>query len=38
MADKLRTGLRGLLRKAHMEQDVDFLDEGMRALLPAIME
>ncbi len=38
MADELRIGLAGLLRKAQMEHDADFLKEGVRALSQAIME
>jgi hypothetical protein len=32
MADELRIGLSGLLHKAQMEGDVDFLKEGVRAV------
>jgi hypothetical protein len=32
MADELRIGLSELLRKAMIEQDADFLKEGVRAL------
>jgi putative transposase len=38
MADELRIGLSGLLRKAQMEGNADFLKEGVRALSQAIME
>jgi hypothetical protein len=38
MADELRIGLAGLLRKAQMEHDVDFLKEGVRVLSQALME
>ena len=38
MADELRIGLSELLRKAHMEGDVDFLREGVRVLAQALME
>ncbi len=38
MADELRIGLQELLRKAHMEGDVDFLREGVRVLAQALME
>lgn len=38
MADKLRIGLSGLLRKAQMEGDAEFLKEGVRALSEALME
>jgi transposase-like protein len=38
MADELRIGLSGLLRKAQMEGDADFLREGVRALSQALME
>jgi putative transposase len=38
MADELRIGLSGLLRKAQMEGDADFLKDGVRALSQALME
>ena len=38
MADELRLGLVELLRKAQMEQDVDFLREGERGLSQRLME
>ena len=38
MADELRIGLAGLLRKAKMEHDADFLKEGIRVLSQALME
>jgi hypothetical protein len=38
MADELRMGLAGLLRKAHIEGDAEFLKEGVRALSRALME
>jgi putative transposase len=38
MADDLRMGLVELLRKAEMEQDADFLKEGLRVFSQAIME
>jgi putative transposase len=38
MADELRIGLSGLLRKAQIQGDADFLKEGVRALSQAIME
>jgi putative transposase len=38
MADEMRIGLAQLLRKAQMEQDADFLKEGVRALSQALME
>ncbi len=38
MADELRMALETLLRKAHVEQDVDFLREGARVLSEALME
>ena len=38
MADQLRIGLSGLLRKAQMEGDAEFLKEGVRALSQALME
>ena len=38
MADKLRIGLRELLRKARMEHDPDLLKEGVRVLSQALME
>ena len=38
MADELRIGLQELLRKAHMEDNVDFLREGVRVLAQALME
>ena len=38
MADELRIGLSELLRKATIEQDVDFLKEGVRVLSQALME
>ncbi len=38
MADGLRIGLEELLRKARMEQDTDFLREGVRVLSQELME
>ena len=38
MADELRIGLQELLRKAMIEQDADFLKEGVRVLSQALME
>jgi putative transposase len=38
MADGLRIGLQKLLRKAMIDQDADFLKEGVRALSQALME
>jgi len=38
MANELRIGLAGLLRKAQMEQDADFLKEGVRVLSEALVE
>ena len=38
MADELRVGLSELLRKARMENDTDFLKEGVRVLSQALME
>ena len=38
MADELRIGLSELLRKAMIDQDADFLKEGVRALSQALME
>ncbi len=38
MADRLRIGLEELLRKAWMEEDTDFLREGVRVLSQALME
>jgi hypothetical protein len=38
MADELRIGLAKLLRKARMDQDADFLKEGVRVLSQALME
>lgn len=38
MADELRIGLTELLRKAMIEQDADFLKEGVRVLSQALME
>ena len=38
MADKLRIGLSELLRKAMIDQDADFLKEGLRVLSQALME
>ena len=38
MADELRIGLLGLLRKAQMEGDAEFLKEGVRVLSQALME
>jgi putative transposase len=38
MADELRIGLQELLRKAQMEDNVDFLREGVRVLAQALME
>ena len=37
MADELRIGLSELLRKAMIEQDADFLKEGVRVLSQALM-
>jgi transposase-like protein len=38
MADELRIGLSELLRKAMIEQDADFLKEGVRVFSQALME
>lgn len=38
MADELRIGLSELLREAMIEQDADFLKEGVRVLSEALME
>ncbi len=38
MADELRIGLHELLRKAMIDQDADFLKEGVRVLSQALME
>ena len=38
MAEGYRMALEGLLRKAQMEEDTDFLREGVRALGQALME
>jgi putative transposase len=38
MADELRIGLQGLLRKAMIDEDADFLKEGVRVLSQALME
>jgi putative transposase len=38
VADELRIGLSELLRKAMIDQDVDFLKEGVRVLSQALME
>ena len=38
MADELRIGLSELLRKAMIEQDADFLKEGVRVLSQALIE
>ena len=38
MADELRMGLQELLRKAELEQDTDFLRDGVRVLAQALME
>jgi len=38
MADELRMALEELLRKAQMEEDADFLREGVRVLSQALME
>jgi transposase-like protein len=38
VADELRIGLQELLRKAMIEQDADFLKEGVRVLSQALME
>ena len=38
MADELRVGLSELLRKAMIDQDADFLKEGVRVLSQALME
>jgi putative transposase len=38
MADDLRMGLEALLRKAALEDDVDFLREGVRVLSQALLE
>jgi putative transposase len=38
MADEMRMALETLLRKAQMEQDADFLRDGLRVLSEALME
>lgn len=38
MVDELRVGLQELLRKAQIEDDADFLKEGMRVLSQMLME
>ncbi len=38
MADELRMALDGLLRKAQMEEDADFLKDGVKVLSQALME
>jgi len=38
LTDSLRIGLTELLRKAQMEEDADFLREGMRVFAQAVME
>lgn len=38
MADELRVGLEELLRKAQMEEDADFVRDGVRVLSQALME
>lgn len=38
MADEMSMALEALLRKAQVEQDVDFLREGVRVLAQAVME
>ncbi len=38
MTDELRIALSALLRKAQMEEDVDFLREGMRVFAQVVME
>jgi putative transposase len=38
VADELRIGLSELLRKAMIDQDADFLKEGVRVLSQALME
>ncbi len=38
MAEELRIGLFELLRKAIIDQDADFLKEGVRVLSQALME
>ena len=38
MAVDMRTAVAELLRKPEMDQDVDFLREGVRALSQAVME
>jgi putative transposase len=38
MADELRMGLEELLRKAELDQDADFLRDGVRVLAQALME
>ena len=38
MADNLRMALEELLRKAQLDQDADFLREGVRVLSQALME
>jgi hypothetical protein len=38
MADELRIGLHKLLRKAMIDQDADFLKEGIRVVSQALMQ
>jgi len=38
MADEIRIALEGLLRKAQLEGDTDFLRDGVRVLTQALME
>ena len=38
MAEELRIGLSELLRKAMIDQDAEFLKEGVRVLSQALME
>jgi transposase-like protein len=38
MTDALRIALSDLLRKAQLEEDADFLREGMRVFAQAVME
>ena len=38
MADELRIGLHELSRKAMIDQDADFLKEGIRVVSQALME
>ena len=38
MADELRMGLQELLRKAELDQDADFLRDGVRVLAQALMD